>query len=225
MQRDAIAARSHAPRLARTQRLDEILIAARDSFCEKGYAASSMADIAARVGVVEGALYKYFATKRELLLKVLEHWYQEMFGDYARELAGAGSHRAQLRLLIWRHLRSIRDYPLLCRLMFREVRSEADYHGSGLHTANRRYTRFLLDVIEQGVAAAEFRGDIPASLLRDLVYGGAEHLSWNYVCGRGTLDIDRVADQLTGLLCEGIAASARGSLAKPSLKIRRLKSS
>lgn len=202
------ALRVAAPRLARGQRMDEILIAARDCFCEKGYAASSMAEIAARVGVVEGALYKYFATKRELLLKVLEHWYAEMFGDYARELGRVRTHRARLRLLIWRHLRSIRDFPLLCRLMFREVRSEADYHGSGLHAANRRYTQFLLDAIESGVAAGEFRADIAPSLLRDLVYGGTEHLSWNYVCGRGALDIDAIADQLTALLCEGIAAGA-----------------
>ncbi len=215
-------ARSHAPRLARRERMDEILVAARDSFCEKGYAASSMADIAARVGVVEGALYKYFATKRELLLKVLEHWYEQMFGDYARDLAGLASRRAQLRQLIWRHLLAIHNFPLLCRLMFREVRSEADYHGSGLHAANRRYTQLLLDVIEHGVAAGEFRNDVPPTLLRDLIYGGAEHLSWNYVCGRGTLEIDRVADQLTALLCEGIAAPAASSLI-PVPKPRRVK--
>lgn len=217
-------ARSHAPRLARSERMDEILAAARDSFCKKGYAASSMADIAARVGVVEGALYKYFATKRELLLKVLEHWYQEMFGDYARDLARQQSHRAQLRLLIWRHLRSIREFPLLCRLMFREVRSEADYYGSGLHTANRQYTQFLLDVITQGAATGEFRSDVPPALLRDMVYGGTEHLSWNYICGRGALNIDRIADQLTALLCEGIAVPLCSSPKTPSPKPRRLKS-
>lgn len=199
--------RSPTPRLAREQRVDEILAAARDVFCEKGYEQAAVSEIAARIGVVEGTVFKYFATKRELLLKVLEYWYEEMFGDYARDLAGVAGHRARLRMLVWRHLRSVRDFPLLCRLMFREVRSEQDYHGSDLHGMNRRYTQFLLDTIQDGIAAGEFRADLPPVLLRDLVYGGIEHHTWNYVCGRGELDIDTIAEQITAVLCEGIAAA------------------
>lgn len=198
-------ARIHAPRLAREQRVDEILLAARELFCEKGYETTAVAEIALKLGVVEGTIYKYFATKRELLLKVLEYWYEEMFGDYARDLAGQSSHRARLHLLIWRHLRSVRDFPRLCRLMFREVQSEHDYRGTLLHDLNRRYTQLLVDVIEAGVAGGEFHPDLPAPLLRSLVYGGIEHHSWNYVCGRGALDIDSLAEQLTNLVCEGIA--------------------
>jgi AcrR family transcriptional regulator len=207
--------RKHAPRLGREQRVDEILAAARDLFCEKGYEQVAVSEIAARIGVVEGTVFKYFATKRELLLKVLEHWYEEMFGDYARDLAGVSGQRARLHLLVWRHLRSVRDNPLLCRLMFREVRSEQDYRGSNLHEMNRRYTQFLLDVIQAGVASGEFRVDLAAPLLRDLVYGGIEHHAWNYMMGSSerekdaatVLDIDVLAEQITAILCEGIAAT------------------
>lgn len=196
-----------AVRLGREERVGRILHAARDVFCEKGYEQAAVAEIAARIGVVEGTLYKYFPTKRELLLKVLENWYEEMFGDYARILAGVSGTHARLRFLVWRHLRTVREYPLLCRLMFREVRSEQDYHGSDLHGKNRRYTQFLMDVIDEGVEAGEFRRDVPLSLMRDLVYGGIEHHSWNFICGRGELDIDRVADQITAVLTSGIAAN------------------
>ncbi|TAJ53358.1 MAG: TetR/AcrR family transcriptional regulator [Nevskiaceae bacterium] len=209
--------RVHAPRLAREQRVDEILLAARELFCEKGYETTAVAEIALKLGVVEGTIYKYFATKRELLLKVLEYWYEEMFGDYARDLAGQSSHRARLHLLIWRHLRSVRDFPRLCRLMFREVQSEHDYRGTLLHDLNRRYTQLLVDVIEAGVAGGEFRADLPAPLLRSLVYGGIEHHSWNYVCGRGALDIDSLAEQLTSLVCEGIAVHQSS---QPSTPVR-----
>jgi hypothetical protein len=89
--------------------------------------------------------------------------------------------------------------------MFREVQSEQDYRGSGLHGMNRRYTQFLLDVIETGIKSGEFRADVPPALLRDMVYGGIQHHSWNYVCGRGTLDIDAIADQIVAVLCEGTA--------------------
>lgn len=199
-------ARKTIVRLGREQRVTEILRVAQDVFCEKGYEATAVAEIAARMNIVEGTIYKYFESKRELLLKVLEHWYEEMFGDYERDLAGINGARQRLRLLVWRHLRSVRDYPLLCRLMFREVRSEEDYHRSELHAKNRRYTEFLVQVIEQGAREGAFRSDLPPSLLRDLVYGGIEHHAWNYLCGRGGLDIDRIADQIVAVICDGIAA-------------------
>ncbi|MDB5987097.1 MAG: TetR/AcrR family transcriptional regulator [Nevskia sp.] len=213
-------ARLASSRLGREQRVDDILRAARDVFCEKGYGHTAVAEIAARIGVVEGTVYKYFDSKRELLLKVLERWYEDMFGDYARDLAGVEGARARLRLLVWRHLRSIRDYPLLCRLMFREVRGEQDYHGSDLHTLNRRYTQLLIDVIADGVKAHEFRDDLPLWLLRDMVYGGIEHTTWNFLCGRGVLDIDRVADDLVAVLCDGIGA--RRTADELRLEARRL---
>src|SRR3546814_1843296 len=78
-----------------------------------------------------------------------------MFDDDARDLAAVKGARARLHLLVWRHLRSVRDYPLLCRLMFREVRGESDYHGSGLHAMNRQYTQFLVVVIEEGRASGD----------------------------------------------------------------------
>lgn len=192
---------------------------ARDVFCERGYENTAVSEIAARLGVVEGTIYKYFDTKRELLLKVLERWYDEMFGDYARDLAGITGTRQRLRFLIWRHLRTVEGNPLLCRLMFREFRSGQDYPGSHLHDMNRRYTQFLIEVIREGVQAGEFRRDLTLPLLRDMVYGGIEHHAWNYLCGRGELDVDGVADQITAVLCEGIAVPAEHPL---RAEVRRL---
>ncbi|MBI2383689.1 MAG: TetR/AcrR family transcriptional regulator [Gammaproteobacteria bacterium] len=195
-------------RLAREQRFGDILRAARKVFCEKGYDQAAVAEIAARLGVVEGTVYKYFDSKRELLHKVLEHWYEEMLGDYARDLAAVVGARARLRLLVWRHLRSVREHPQLCRLMFREVRAEQDYRGSRVHAMNRRYTQFLIEVLRDGVAAGEFRAEIPHALVRDMIYGGIEHHAWNHLCGRGDLDIDRIADRIAAVVCDGLAARA-----------------
>ena len=192
-------------RQPREERVGGILEAAREVFCKKGYEASAVSEIAARLGVAEPTVFKYFPTKRELLLKVLERWYAEMFGDYTRDLTGVKAPRERLRLLVWRHLDSVRGNPQLCRLMFREVRSGPDYPGSRLHGLNRRYTQLLMDVIEDGRRSGAFRDDVPLPLLRDLVYGGIEHHTWNYMSGRGSLDAHRIADDITAVLCDGIA--------------------
>ena len=48
----------HTPR--RMRRAQEILDAARDIFLEKGFGGASVAEIAAKVGVVEGLVYSYY---------------------------------------------------------------------------------------------------------------------------------------------------------------------
>ncbi len=193
-------------RLARAQRVDDILVAALQEFTERGYEAAAMADIAARCGVVEGTVYKYFDSKRGLMLAVLERWYEELFGNYTRELPGLPGARAKLRYLVWRHLRTFQDNPLLARLMFTQVRSQPDYRGSKLHAMNRRYAAMLTDVVAQGIAAGEIRPALSATMVRDLVYGGIEHLTASYLAGHGRLDVDGLADELTGLLWQGLDA-------------------
>jgi len=58
-------------RLAREQRVSAILSAALAVFAERGYEAAAVSEIAERAGVVEGTVYKYFESKRALLLTVL----------------------------------------------------------------------------------------------------------------------------------------------------------
>lgn len=202
-----MAARKPAARLARNDRIALILEAAREVFCEKGFEKTAVSEIAARIGIVEGTIYKYFDTKRELLLKVLENWYEEMFGDYSRELAAVAGTRERLRLLIWRHLCTVRDEPQLCRLMFREVRSGKDYHSTSIYAMNRRYTQLLMHVITQGMAAGELRDDINPALLRDMVYGGIEHHVWAWMNGHADkpLAVDLLTEQISAALWAGVA--------------------
>lgn len=192
-------------RLGREERVEAILAAALAVFSERGYENAAVSEIAERAGVAEGTVYKYCESKRALLIKVIEQWYQGMVETYARDLPGISGIRERLRFVIWRHLRTIYDNPQLCRLMFQEIRSEHDYYELDVHGTIRRYSKFVMDVVEEGVRAGEFRGDIPLPLIRDMVFGCIEHRAWNYISGRGDLDIEETADQLLSMLCDGLA--------------------
>lgn len=58
----------------------EIIAAARDLMREKGYAAASMKDVAAKVGLLKGSLYSHFSSKEDLVPEVLDLTYAETFG-------------------------------------------------------------------------------------------------------------------------------------------------
>ena len=191
-------------RLTREQRTSEILHAAREVFRERGYEGARVSEIAARVGVVEGLIYKYFESKRALLNRVLEYWYEGLCEDNTYHLSGICGYRQQLRYLIWRHVRTLGEDPQICRLILRELRAAPQYLESELHQMNRRYTQILIDVLQEGILHGEFRQDLPVSLLRDMVFGGIEHHLWGFLYGQSGLDADRLAEQITGLLSSGI---------------------
>ena len=193
-------------RLPRAQRVRDIMDSARTVFSEKGYERAVIADIAARAGVVEGTIYKYFDSKRDLMFRVMAHWYESMLADYESDLAGIKGTRNRLRFVIWRHLKSVRDNPALCRVFFREIRVEDDYYQSLIHELNRRYTEFGVQIIREAIERGEIRADANIQLIRDMIYGGVEHHCWNYVSGRGELDIDEVADDLTDAALNGFGA-------------------
>ncbi len=188
----------------RSGRSAAIVAAAREAFSEHGYHGASIADIARRVGVVEGAIYKHFASKRELLTEVIRDFYEPLIAAAAEGASAIESPRERLRFLVRRQLQAFTDEPAVCRLIISEARPLDDYSRSEVGELGRRYTSLAVAAIEEGIAQGTFRADIPVPVVRDLLYGSTEHLAWRSLTGRGRLDIDTLADQVMSLLLGGL---------------------
>jgi AcrR family transcriptional regulator len=193
-------------RLRREVRQAEVLDAAAQIFREKGYHETSTAEIAERAGVVEGTVYRYFATKRELLVQVIERAYEEAIADFDVQLQGVTGTWNRLRYLIWRHLKTIADDPALAKLVTYEIKADPNYRDMRVFQLNRAYTRRTVEIIEQAVRSGEFIADVPIPIVRDMIYGCIDHHTWSYVRGEGTFDLNSTADCITRLIYRGLAA-------------------
>lgn len=201
-----MARRRKVTRRPREEREAEILQAARSVFSERGYDAASITEIARRAGIVEGTIYKYFVNKRDLLFQLMVKVYEALISGAQARIYKIHGTRDQLRFLIWWHLHAFIDDPGLCRLFVREIRSNDDYYRSVLYETNKRYTSVLLRTLQKGIEQGELRQDISPPMIRDMIYGSIEHISWAWVAGHGTLNIDKVADDLAEMVMNGIAA-------------------
>ncbi|BBF41781.1 transcriptional regulator, TetR family [Lachnospiraceae bacterium KM106-2] len=67
-------------------RKQEILAAAMELFDEKGYEATTMTDIAKRVGVVSGLCYRYFKSKHELYETAIQSYVTECSAEMIKVL-------------------------------------------------------------------------------------------------------------------------------------------
>lgn len=209
-------------RLSRERRVADIMNAAREVFREKGYEDAPLSEIAERANVVEGSIYRYFDNKRDLLVKVIEDWYEGMLADYDQQLSGIAGTRNRLRYMIWRHLATIHDDPALCNLMFQYLRTGKDYSETAVHDLNREYTRRTLDIVKEGIAAGELRPDVPLRLVRDMIYGCVEHRTWAYLRGEGMFDPDATADAVVNLVLGGLQmAQASATSADVATRLER----
>src|ERR1700680_1978696 len=205
-------------RLPREQRMREIMQVAAQVFREKGYSEALTAQIAARAGVVEGTIYRYFPGKRELLIRVVEQWYERILADYDQQLTALQGTRARLRFLIWRHLTVIHNEPGMCRLIFNQLRAWPEYRRTTVFDLTREYTRRTLEILQQAIDAGEFRADLPLRIVRDMIYGGVEHDTCVYLRGEGDFSPDVAADAMTEMVYRGLARAAPAAPAETTLR-------
>jgi TetR/AcrR family fatty acid metabolism transcriptional regulator len=194
-------------RLPAEQRIDDILSAARDVFTEKGYQDALMSDIAERAGLVEGSLYRFFANKRDLLIRTVEHWYEDMLVHDEAQFGGVHGAWNRVRFIVYHHLATIRSEPALSRLVFEELRPDPGYRKTRLFQLNQAYTQRIVDVVKAAMSAGEFNNDVSPSLVRDMIYGAVEHRTWAFLRGEGDFDIESTADGIAELICRGLAKS------------------
>ncbi len=183
----------------------DIMVTAKAIFCEKGYTETVISEIARRLGIVEGTIYRYFPTKRDLLIEVAEDWYEQILADYDQQLKGVRGTWNRLRFMVWRHLTVIHDDPAMCRLVMGELRAGTEYRKTSVFELNRAYTQRTLAIIDEGVASGEFRPNVPRPLIRDMIYGGIEHHTWGFLRGEGDFSPDQAADDIVDIIYRGLA--------------------
>ena len=192
-------------RLSREERAADILKHARAVFCEKGYSDTLVSEIAERAGVVEGSVFHYFPTKRELLIKAVEQWYTGLIWDYDHRLETITGTWNRLRFMIGGHLNVIHEEPEMVKLIVDEIRPGPEYRDTAIFELNRNYTKRTLDIIDEAVAAGELRGDVPHSVIRSMIYGGVEHYAFAFLRGEGDFQPDVAADAITDIIYRGLA--------------------
>lgn len=192
-------------RLPREQRMREIEAAARKVFAKHGFDAAAINEIAGEAGVSEGAIYKFYSSKRDLLHTILRAWYLGMIEEFIAKLEGIEGTHARIHIVIWQHLKSIKENPDLVRLFYSEVRNAQEYFSTDLYEMNRAYTQVLMEILADGVERGELRDDVSMALVRDVIFGGIEHRVASYLYGRSNFDPDVVARQLSDMVFAGIA--------------------
>jgi AcrR family transcriptional regulator len=196
---------------------EALLEAAFRVFAARGYRAARLEEVADAAGMTKGAIYYYFDSKEDLLRRALQHWHRAIFTEIAEALrAERGPASVKIRFVlrkVWLHWVEVGwghafrllvgevsvEFPAL----FRIWAEEGPIHGWALVRA----------LIEEGVAAGEFRQDVDAEVAARLVLSGLMlqavlhvHLGLNELV---PCDPDRIFDSSVDLFLHGLSVIHR----------------
>ena len=191
-------------RLRPDERIAGLVAASRTLLAEVGYERFLPAELAQRCGVSEATVYRYFPTKRELLVRVAETWFEEILDALEPGVTQHEGTYERLRYVVRYAVEVVRREPTLTRFILNELRPDPAFRSTTIHRSNRRFTGVVRGVLADAVARGDYRDDVAVELLRDMIFGGIEHQAWAYLRGEGDFSIDRTTDGITTVIHRGM---------------------
>lgn len=196
----------------RARRREEILRAALHAFRERGYHATTLDHIAARLDLRKTALYHYFPDKEAILYQC----HRDSLSKLDRILDEAGrieGPRDQLRHVIREHVRVMTDTLQGSPLAF-EVSSFPPKRRKEIIAARDRYERELRRMLERGMEDGAFR-PVDAKVASFAILGAINWIARWYRPG-GPLRAEEIGEMFASHLLDGIDAKAAPVAARRS---------
>ncbi len=188
---------------------DRILTEAARLFCEKGYHATSMEDLAAAVGIKKGSLYYYIESKEQLLFEIAELIPPKFIANVSALLEDTKLTAEQkLRTAIRRHLELLETETGLAwsRIFLLEYRALPEEQRTKLLEQRWQYENVFRGLIADGVERGEF-AQIDVAMVTRAILGMCNWaIEWYSTTGK--LSGKEIASIFSDLILKGLLRSS-----------------
>jgi AcrR family transcriptional regulator len=183
---------------------------AAELFRERGYDATSMQEIADRMGILKGSLYHYVRTKEDLLWVVMEPPLRELV-ETAQQILRDTSVPLSDRLIavMEMHAESFEaNYPHMFVMTRENGDTLSDQRRKDLDGLRRKYFKLLRDTIVAGQKAGDLRDDIDPSIAVHGIFG---MLNWmfRWFTPGGRMKARDVARQFASIVIAGLVPAGK----------------
>jgi len=182
---------------------EEIFTEAVRIFREKGYHATSVQNIADAVGLQKGSLYHYISSKEELLFKIFERSTGELTLELETIVASGDSPTVQLCRAIEAHLTALCEHLDIYSVYLSERRVLSGRTHSHVRAEGERHARLLERIIQQGIAAKDFRA-VDSKMTAHAILGMCNWL-YQWYSQTGRLKPHEIAEIFSDLVVDGLA--------------------
>ncbi|WP_019544475.1 TetR/AcrR family transcriptional regulator [Streptomyces sulphureus] len=187
-------------------RRGELLEIAAGMFATRGYAETTVRDIADEAGILSGSLYHHFSSKEAMLDEILRDFLVNLLDRFTAIEKQAGEPREALEELVNASFDAIATAPHAVALYQNQVGPLSKQPGfEYVGESSRKIEAVWVRVLGAGQKSGAFRNDIDVKLayrfIRDTVWS-----SVRWYRPRGKYKVDAVAKQYLRMLQGGLLA-------------------
>lgn len=181
---------------------DTIVATAAALFREKGYAASSMRDLADKVGVEAASLYNHIKSKSEILQDICFNVANRFMGHIEKIESGNANAIEKIETILRFHIHQmIHNYEEVY-VSDREWKHLEDPYLSNFQTLRRTYRKRFAAIIEDGIKNKELKNiDAPTAVLI-MLHAVAGIESWHRSTQK--IDADELEKNMVLIMVEGL---------------------
>jgi AcrR family transcriptional regulator len=133
-----------------------IRYAALELFTQRGYAATTMADIGAAVGIRGPSLYKHLTSKQQLLVEIMIGTMEALIAEHGVAVQGTDDPSERLRRATEAHVRYHARHRLEAFVGTREIRSLEEPSRAKVLAMRDAYEQAFRDLVQAGVDSGRF---------------------------------------------------------------------
>ncbi len=195
------------------ERKGHILRAALTCFARKGYHPTTMDDIVEEAGLSKGGVYWHFGSKKELFLALFESVLSDLGSPLAAALEVRASAAEKLRMTLDAFAQMVlaadfQEFMPLLIDVWAQNRQDAEVNELAVQMYER-FRRPLAQLIEQGIAAGEFKA-VNAAAVAGILIALYDGLMVQWMMSAALVDWPAISETLTETLIAGLLTSAAG---------------
>jgi TetR/AcrR family transcriptional regulator, cholesterol catabolism regulator len=186
-------------KVSRKQQIQE---KATELFTEKGYAATSMRDLANHLGIEAASLYSHIRSKEEILQNICFKMAELFFSSMSEVRKGKGTATERMKEALKVHVRVITKDPAASAVFFNEWRHMSEPFLSEFLGMRNEYESIFINILKEGIENGDFKTmDEKFGMLTLL-----SSLNWvhRWYKAEGKMSAEEVAEKLASMLIDGI---------------------
>jgi TetR/AcrR family transcriptional regulator, cholesterol catabolism regulator len=191
-----------------SERREEILAIAADLFAARGFATTTVRDIADAAGILSGSLYHHFDSKESMVDEILRRFLDEILASYRQAIAETDDPVEALRQLVHIAFDTLVSHRSEVTVMMNEHTMLVQFpRFAFLRDASEETERLWVSVLEHGTRTGVFRADIDPRMMYRFMRDSIWSVRW-YRPNEEYRPED-IAPFYLEMLLDGIATDAR----------------
>lgn len=198
-------------------RKDQIEQTATALFKSRGYAATSMRDLATELGLEAASLYSHIKSKEEILQRICFRMANEFFEGMESARKTPGNPVLKLRAAIKSHLAVLTRQPAASAVFQTEWKHLSEPFLSDFLQLRNAYENHFRDILSAGNASGEFK--IADEKMATLMLLSSLNFVHTWYKPEGKLSPEQISETLTHMLLNGIVPGLESQIAVRDLSI------